>query len=153
MNKAMRLEERWQKNLPVNVKDLAEIQHVSYSTAARWAQSEDFPRVGDLLKREDFEDWWKRRARRSWKSEGWKSGKDTRRPPLEPAQSAPDEISGSPEQNRIAKLNRQRELIEEEILVRKEREDRSHAQVLLCDDGLLRGLPPKAAALLREARS
>lgn len=55
--------ERWEANLPINLKELAECQGVSYSTANKWAKDDDFPRVGRLLKREQFEAWWKKAAR------------------------------------------------------------------------------------------
>jgi len=56
------IQEKWDRNLPVNLKELAELQGVSYATAVRWSQSPNFPRVGRLLRREDFSQWWKKSA-------------------------------------------------------------------------------------------
>lgn len=56
--------EKWEAGLPVNLKELSEIQSVSYRTAKRWAQDEAFPRVGQLLTRKDFQRWWKKKVQR-----------------------------------------------------------------------------------------
>jgi len=56
--------EKWAGNLPMNLKELAEVQAVSYATVVRWAQDLDFPRVRNFIKRADFEAWWKKAARR-----------------------------------------------------------------------------------------
>ena len=50
---------RWERNLPMNLKELAEVQAVAYGTAFRWGQMPGFPRVGRLVRRKDFESWWK----------------------------------------------------------------------------------------------
>jgi hypothetical protein len=64
MRKKKSMQSRWRDDLPVNLKELAELQGVSYATAVRWSQYPNFPRVGHLLRRSDFEDWWKREAKR-----------------------------------------------------------------------------------------
>ena len=152
MNRATRLEERWQKNLPMNLKELAEIQQVSYSTVVRWSQTEHFPRVGNMLKREDFEAWWKRTSRSSWKSEARKSRSGASRPPVQ-AQAASEEIASDPQQQRIAELKGERDLTERQIRAEDEKTRSLQAQALLCESAQLSGLPPKAAALMREACS
>ena len=56
--------EKWEAGLPVNLKELSEIQCVSYKTAVRWAADGTFPRVGRLLMKQDFLRWWKQKAQR-----------------------------------------------------------------------------------------
>jgi len=60
----MPVAEKWEAGLPVNLKELSEIQSVSYRTVKRWAQDEAFPRVGQLLTRKDFQRWWKKKVQR-----------------------------------------------------------------------------------------
>ncbi len=54
--------EKWEAGLPVNLRELSEVQCVSYKTAVRWAADETFPRVGRLLMKQDFLRWWKQKA-------------------------------------------------------------------------------------------
>ena len=58
----MTASEKWDAGLPVNLRELSEIQGVSYKTALRWAADESFPRVGRLLMKQDFFRWWKAKA-------------------------------------------------------------------------------------------
>ena len=62
--------ERWERNLPMNLKELAEAQAVAYGTAFRWGQMPGFPRVGRLVRRKDFESWWKRQIKQASEREG-----------------------------------------------------------------------------------
>ena len=89
--------------------------------------------------------------RRKWKSNGRTADKAAAWHPTE-AQVASEEISCETQQ-RIALLKRERERTEGEIHAEKARTRRRQAQALLCEGTQLSGLPPKAAALLREARS
>ncbi len=54
--------EKWEADLPLNLKELSEAQGVSYKTAVRWASDSEFPRVGRLVRRRDFLKWWKDKA-------------------------------------------------------------------------------------------
>jgi hypothetical protein len=53
---------KWEANLPLNLKELSEIQGVSYKTVVRWASDPAFPRIQRLVRREDFLKWWKNKA-------------------------------------------------------------------------------------------
>jgi predicted DNA-binding transcriptional regulator AlpA len=55
-------DEKWEADLPLNLKELSEVQGVSYKTAVRWASDSAFPRVGRLVRRRDFLKWWKDKA-------------------------------------------------------------------------------------------
>lgn len=68
--------DRWKLNLPVKLSELADLQAVSYSTARRWADDKKFPKVGNFIKREDFEDWWKKAAHRQTASRPQRSASD-----------------------------------------------------------------------------
>lgn len=54
--------QKWEADLPLNLKELAESQRVSYKTAVRWASDSSFPRVGRLVRKKDFLQWWKKKA-------------------------------------------------------------------------------------------
>ena len=62
MSAAKTATEKWEGNLPLNLKELADAQCVSYKTAVRWASDLSFPRVGRLVRPQDFLRWWKDRA-------------------------------------------------------------------------------------------
>ena len=55
---------RWERNLPINLSQLATVQGVSYSVVKNWAKDPVFPRVGNFLRRTEFEAWWRKAARR-----------------------------------------------------------------------------------------
>ena len=64
MNGEFTTHDRWMENMPVTLRQLSEVQGVSYSTVKSWAADVTFPRVGKFLRRSDFDDWWKKSARR-----------------------------------------------------------------------------------------
>ncbi len=54
--------QKWEADLPLNLKELAASQAVCYKTAVRWASDPTFPRVGRLVRKKDFLQWWKKKA-------------------------------------------------------------------------------------------
>ena len=54
--------QKWEADLPLNLKELAAAQAVCYKTAVRWASDPTFPRVGRLVRKRDFLKWWKSKA-------------------------------------------------------------------------------------------
>lgn len=59
----MTAQQKWDMDLPVSLRQLAEIQRVPYKTAWKWTAALDFPIVCRLVRRTDFEAWWKRQLR------------------------------------------------------------------------------------------
>lgn len=54
--------QKWEADLPLNLKELAAAQAVCYKTAVRWAADPTFPRVGRLVRKKDFLQWWRKKA-------------------------------------------------------------------------------------------